>query len=184
MKEIRILSRGGKGAVTAAKIMVGAAIKAGKYAQAIPSFGQERKGAPVYTFARVSEEPITTHTYVYNPDSVVLFDPFLIELGIDPGEGFRPGAVLVANTDADCRDGVWARGFAILGRVDAWRITQEFLGNVPPNAAMLGAWAKTTGWLGIDAICDAMAEVMPGVKGEKNAVCARAAYERTVVDVR
>ncbi|MGI6603950.1 MAG: 2-oxoacid:acceptor oxidoreductase family protein [bacterium] len=91
MKEIKIYSRGGQGAVTSAKILVAAAIREGKYGQAVPNFGQERKGAPVFTFARLSEEPIPTHTYVYHPHAVVVFDLFLLQLGIDPCEGVRDG---------------------------------------------------------------------------------------------
>ena len=100
MSEIRILSRGGQGAVTGAKILVAAAMEEGKYAQSIPSFGQERKGAPVFTYARISNAPILSHSYVYCPDTVVLFDEFLVELGIDPQEGIVPGSTLVVNTPA------------------------------------------------------------------------------------
>lgn len=181
MKEIKILSRGGQGAVTAAKILVAAAIKESKYGQAVPNFGQERKGAPVYTFARLDQEPISTHTYVYHPHAVVLFDLFLMELGIDPCVGLRENAILVANTPVDPAKLEIGLSFAKIGCVDAWEVTKEIIGPVPPNAAMLGAFARTTGWVGIDAVCTALEEFMPGNKGAKNAACARAAYERTMV---
>lgn len=182
LKELRILSRGGQGAVTAAKVLVAAAIAEGKYAQAIPSFGQERKGAPVFTFARLADRPIGSHTYVYTPDAVVVFDFFLTELGIDPAEGIKPASVLVANSHIAPTEVPQAAKFARVGVVDAWQVTQEILGRVPPNAAMLGALARTTGWVGIDAVAQALEEFMPGPKGAKNAACARAAYERTIVD--
>jgi 2-oxoacid:acceptor oxidoreductase gamma subunit (pyruvate/2-ketoisovalerate family) len=181
MKEIKIFSRGGQGAVTAAKILVAAAIKEGKYGQAVPSFGQERKGAPVFTFARLDQEPISTHTYVYHPHAVVVFDLFLLDLGINPCEGAREDALLIANSDIDPAKLEIGSYFSRTGCVDAWHITREVIGPVPPNAAMLGAFARTTDWVGIDAICVALEEFMPGSKGEKNAACARAAYERTII---
>ena len=68
MWEFKFYSRGGQGAVTAAKILVNAAILEGKFAQAIPSYGQERKGAPVFTYARISDTPIDVKAYVYRPN--------------------------------------------------------------------------------------------------------------------
>jgi 2-oxoacid:acceptor oxidoreductase gamma subunit (pyruvate/2-ketoisovalerate family) len=183
LREIRMLSRGGQGAVTAAKILVSAAIMEGKYGQAVPSFGQERKGAPVYAFARLDDEPVSMHTYVYDPHAVVLFDLFLLKLGVDPCAGLREDAILVANTHLGPRELGFAASFATVACIDAWRVTNEVIGAVPPNAAMLGALSRATGWVGVDSLCDALNEFMPGEKGKKNAACARAAYERTVVYV-
>ncbi len=179
-QEIRILSRGGQGAVTAAKILVAAALLEGKYAQMIPNFGQERKGAPVFTFARVSTEPVLSHTYVYNPHIVLLFDPHLVDIGINPAEGLRPGAVLAVNSpDASCYEP--GSHFAKVAWVDAVAVTGETVGPVPPNAAMLGLLARATGLVGIEPLCRAIQESMPGSKGEKNAACAKAAYDRTTL---
>ncbi|HHV38220.1 MAG TPA: pyruvate ferredoxin oxidoreductase [Tepidimicrobium sp.] len=178
-KEFRILSRGGQGAVTAAHILVEAAVLSDKYAQAVPNFGQERKGAPVYTFARLSDKPIESHTYVYNPDIVVMFDSFLMELGIDPLEGIGEDSILIIN-DRELPHGI-RDSFKKVGLVDAWSITHEVIGNVPPNAAMLGAIAKTTGLLDIESIMEAIVNVMGEKIGQVNAKCAKTAYERTVV---
>lgn len=186
MSEIRILSRGGQGAVTGARILVAAAMEEGKYAQSIPSFGQERKGAPVFTYARISNAPILSHSYVYAPDTVVLFDEFLVELGIDPQEGIVPGSTLVVNTPAvygDDRE-AWPeayRGFARIGALDAWKTTKEVLGDVPPNAAMLGAIAKATGLIGVDALLSGIEYSLPARLAEKNKECAKLAYARTVL---
>lgn len=184
MNEIRILSRGGQGAVTAAKILVGAAIKENLYAQAIPSFGQERKGAPVFTYARIDAFPILPHTYVYEPDTVVMFDSTLMDLGIMPEEGIKQGAVLVLNASGD----IWSSGhaavyraFGRVGVLDAWSVTKECIGNVPPNAAMLGAFVRTTVLVGLDALLEAMAEALPERLVEKNQKCVQLAYERTVL---
>lgn len=178
-KEFRILSRGGQGAVTAAQVLVEAAVIGNKYAQAVPNFGQERKGAPVYTFARLSHEPIQSHTYVYEPDIVVMFDPFLMELGIDPLEGIRDDSILIIN-DKELPDKLKGK-FKKIGLIDAWGITHEIIGNVPPNAAMLGAIAKTTGLLNIKDLMEAIMNTMGEKIGKINADCAKEAYERTVI---
>lgn len=181
MKEIefKILSRGGQGAVTAAQILVKAAVLGNKYAQAIPNFGQERKGAPVYTFARLSQSPIQSHTYVYEPDIVVMFDPLLMELGIDPLEGIKDDSILIIN-HKQVPDKLVGR-FKKIGVVDGWGITQELIGNVPPNSAMLGAIAKVTGLLEIEDIMEAIVNTMGEKRGKPNAEAAKAAYERTVI---
>ena len=83
MWEFKFYSRGGQGAVTAAKILINAAIIEGKFGQAIPSYGQERKGAPVYTYARIADDPINVKSYVYRPNCVICFDTSLKDLDID-----------------------------------------------------------------------------------------------------
>lgn len=90
MWEFRFYSRGGQGAVTAAKILTNAAIIEGKFAQAIPSYGQERKGAPIHTYGRISDEPIEVKSYVYRPNCVICFDTSLEDVGIDITEGHPP----------------------------------------------------------------------------------------------
>ena len=149
------------------------------YAQAVPSFGQERKGAPVYAYSRISNEPIAAHTYVYEPDCVVVFDWSLLELGINFHQGIRPGSILVANLKGSVPQGL--NQYAKIGLIDAWAVTQEMIGKVPPNAAMLGALARTTGWFNLASLKEALLEAMPGRKGELNAACAQTAYERTLI---
>lgn len=178
MKELIFYSRGGQGAVTAAKIMVNAALLDGEYAQSVPNFGQERKGAPVYTYARISEEPISIHSYVYEPHCVVAFDWSLLNLGVNIHADVRPGGILVANQPC-IPEGV--SQYAKVGCVDAWAITKELIGNVPPNAAMLGAMVKTTGWFSLPSLFAALSRAMPKEKAQRNIDCAQAAYERTVV---
>ena len=180
-KEIRILSRGGQGAVTAAKILVSAAVAEGKFAQMVPNFGQERKGAPVFTFARISEEPILTHSYVYKPDIVILFDPSLSCLGINPAEGLGSESFLVINTTEGSPAFHFAKEFSIVGVLDAAALTREIVGDVPPNSALLGAFTKTTNLVGIESVERAILATMPKKHGEKNALCAREAFERTVL---
>ena len=128
MWEFKFYSRGGQGAVTAAKILINAAILEGKFGQAIPSYGQERKGAPVYTYARIADGPIDVKSYVYRPNCVICFDTGLSDLAIDITEGVRPGATLVVNTSDP---GYACPAFANVTKIDADRITHETLGEVP-----------------------------------------------------
>ena len=103
MWEFRFYSRGGQGAVTAAKILTNAAIIEGKFAQAIPSYGQERKGAPIHTYGRISDEPIEVKSYVYRPNCVICFDTSLAEVGIDITELEKLREVKKNISDPDLR---------------------------------------------------------------------------------
>ncbi len=96
MIEIRFHGRGGQGAVTSAELVAQAAIGAGKFATAFPSFGPERRGAPVVAFARVDDRPVRLRSKIYCPDVVVVLDPSLLEIA-NPAEGIRDGGVLVIN---------------------------------------------------------------------------------------
>ena len=179
MKELTFYGRGGQGAVTAAKILVGTCLKDNLFAQTVPSFGQERKGAPVYAYSRISNELIAAHTYVYEPDCVVVFDWSLLDLGINFHQGVKPESILVANFNGSMPQGL--HQYAKIGFIDAWAITKEVIGNAPPNAAMLGAMARTTGWFNLASLKDTFIEAMPGRKGQLNATCAQIAYERTLI---
>lgn len=173
MWEFRFYSRGGQGAVTAAKILTNAAIIEGKFAQAIPSYGQERKGAPIYTYGRISDEPIEVKSYVYRPNCVICFDTSLAEVGIDITEGIRPGCTLVVNSPVPVYEDVFGK----VCYIDADKLTHEILGEVPPNVAMLGALAKATGCVSIDSLIQTVKLKIPGKAGENNAKACAAAYE-------
>ncbi|RLI42510.1 hypothetical protein DRO59_03900, partial [Candidatus Bathyarchaeota archaeon] len=97
LKEIRIHGRGGQGAVTAAQLLAHAAFLEGKWVQAFPYFGAERRGAPVRAFARISDEPILVHSQVYNPDYIIVLAPKLQEI-VDVTEGLKKDGVIVVNT--------------------------------------------------------------------------------------
>jgi 2-oxoacid:acceptor oxidoreductase gamma subunit (pyruvate/2-ketoisovalerate family) len=97
MHEIRVHGRGGQGAVTSAELIAIAAIDTGRFAQAFPSFGPERRGAPVVAFCRVDERKINIRAKVYNPDVVIVLDPGLVAL-LDPTEGMKEGGILIMNT--------------------------------------------------------------------------------------
>ena len=181
--ELRFHGRGGQGAVTAATLLVRAALLEGKWGQAIPSFGAERRGAHVLAFARVAEKPVPLHSMVRRPDVVAVLDPSLITVEKKKVlHGVKPGARIVANlpepVDLGSPD-------TRLYWVNATRIAQE-LGLVVAgwpvvNTAMLGALARATGLVSIDSVVEAIMEYWssrPRV-AELNAEAARRAYAET-----
>ena len=176
LTELRFHGRGGQGAVTAANLLAAAAVLEGKYAQAFPHFGAERRGAPVVAFARVSDRPIERHSQIRNPDVVVVLDPALVEL-VDVTAGLKPGGVVVINAP---RRPSGLRADRVVC-VDATRIARE-LGLVVAgwpvvNTGILGALARATGIVSLDFVVKAIQAQWPGKTGELNAEAARRAYE-------
>ena len=98
MIEIRFHGRGGQGAVTSAELLALAAIEEGKYAQAFPSFGPERRGAPVLAFCRIGDEPIKIRANIYEPDIVVVLDASLLKI-VNVAAGLKPDGILVTTTN-------------------------------------------------------------------------------------
>jgi len=144
MIEIRLHGRGGQGAVTSAELLALAAIKGGKYAQAFPSFGPERRGAPVVAFCRISDEQIKVRSVISHPDVVLVLDPSILRL-VDVSNGLKADGVLVTNTRFSPEEikkelGVKTR----LAVVDATKIAREELGLPITNTTMLGALLKAS----------------------------------------
>jgi len=98
LKEIRIHGRGGQGSVTAAELLAVAAFEDGKYSQAFPAFGVERRGAPIMAFTRISEHPIRLRSQIYEPDYVIVQDATLIET-VDVASGAKPKGKILINTE-------------------------------------------------------------------------------------
>jgi pyruvate ferredoxin oxidoreductase gamma subunit len=137
--EIIFHGRGGQGAVTSAEMLALAAISEGKYAQAFPSFGPERRGAPVVAFARIDSKPIRLRTKIYRPDVAVVLDPSLLSI-VSPANGIKEGGVLVINTHKSIADLRREFGYSVnLAVVDATAIAKEILGLPITNTTMLGA---------------------------------------------
>jgi pyruvate ferredoxin oxidoreductase gamma subunit len=144
MKEYRIHGRGGQGAVTTAELLALAAISEGKYAQAFPSFGPERRGAPVVAFARISDEPIRVRSKVYEPDVVIVLDPSLLQL-VPVEEGLKEDGVVVANAAENPEEFMKKLSSSQkFFRVDASKIAMEALKRPITNTTMLGALIKAT----------------------------------------
>ena len=98
MIEIRIHGRGGQGAVIASEVLASAFFKEGKFVQAFPAFGAERRGAPVAAFARVDDQPIRIRHFIYEPDHIIILDPTLIE-STQVDSGLKEGGWIIINTD-------------------------------------------------------------------------------------
>lgn len=152
MIEMRFHGRGGQGAVTSAELVAQAAIDSGKYATAFPSFGPERRGAPVVAFARVADEPIRVRAKVYNPNVVIVLDPSLLDIA-KPTEGLVPDGILVINTTEDektVRDQLSYQGRLAL--VDAMKIAREVIGLPITNTTMVGALVRGTEVLSVASL--------------------------------
>jgi len=175
--EIRFHGRGGQGAVVASTILAAACFIEGQYCQAFPAFGVERRGAPVEAYIRIDRDKIRLRTNVYHPDHVLVLDPTLIE-AIDVTRGLKPGGTLLLNTDRPVSDFERFKDFAV-ATVDASRIAlQHGLGaRTHPivNTAMLGAFARVSGLISLEAICAAILEEVPAAH-EANQASARSAY--------
>ncbi len=140
--ELRIHGRGGQGAKTAAQFIVESAITDGKQIQAFPEYGPERTGAPMKTYARISDDIIKTHEPVTEPDIVMVIDPTLLDV-VDVAEGMNENGILIVNTTespdsikkkTNCQGKVYT--------VDATGISIDLLGRNMPNTPILGALAN------------------------------------------
>jgi len=179
LKEIRIHGRGGQGSVTAAEVLVHAAFFEGKWVQAFPYFGAERRGAPVKAFARISSEPLLVHSQVYSPDYVIVLDPYIYKV-VEVTEGMRKNGILVMNTKKRPEE-IGLGGWRV-ATVDATGIALELnllvAGSPVVNTSILGAFAKATGEVRLDNVLKAVRETWSGGAGEKNARATELAYER------
>jgi pyruvate ferredoxin oxidoreductase gamma subunit len=187
--EIRIHGRGGQGAVTAASVLVSAAVLEGKWGQAIPLFGAERRGAHVYAFARIAPKPVPLHSQVRRPSVVVVLDPSLV--AVDTNKvlaGVRSGGTVVANLPPEkarqLLPKVLESGLKLYA-VDATSIAKElglvFAGWPAVNTAMLGALVKATGIVSLSSIEKAIRLQWRRNErlAEANAEAARKAYAGT-----
>lgn len=143
--EIRWHGRGGQGAVTSAELLAMAAIDEGKYAQAFPSFGPERRGAPVLAFDRIDNKPIRIRAEITEPDVVVVLDATLLR-AVNVTSGLKNKGVLIVNT-AKPLTGVGSESGNKwrIATVDASKIAREVLGVNITNTTMLGAVLRATG---------------------------------------
>ncbi|MBF0531201.1 MAG: 2-oxoacid:acceptor oxidoreductase family protein [Deltaproteobacteria bacterium] len=181
MIEVRIHGRGGQGAVTSAELAALSAIDEGKFAQAFPSFGPERRGAPVTAFLRVDEKPIRLREKVYQPDVVVVLDPTVMKI-TKVDAGMKPGGTLVVNTHRPIADLRKEFGFTCrIAAVDASHIAQETLGVPITNTVMLGALVKATGLIKPESMSGPLAKRF-GAIASKNQKAYELAFSGTHVE--
>ena len=179
--EIRWHGRGGQGAVTSAELVARAAINEGKYAHAFPSFGPERRGAPVLAFDRISsKQPIRVRAEVTEPDVVVVLDPGLLRI-VNVTSGLKGKGVLIINTTRPLQDiesdfgSKWR-----LAIVDATKIARELLGVPIVNTTMLGALLRATGAVKLESLFEPLKHRFDRL-AERNINAMKRAYEATVV---
>lgn len=184
MFEIRIHGRGGQGAVTAAEMLSVAAFAEGWHAQAFPTFGSERTGAPVVAFCRLDRRPIRIHEPIELPDAVLVQDPTLLHQ-VKVFDGLGPDSYVLVNTGRSFEE-LGIAGLAAdlqpsrMLTVPATALAREHLGRPLPNTALLGGFAALTHQVSIDAVSDAIRQRFPGAVGDANVAAARAAYDHVV----
>ncbi len=180
MFEIRIHGRGGQGVVTAAELLSVAAFLEGKHAQAFPSFGSERMGAPVVAFCRIADSEIRLREPVQKPDALIVQDATLFK-AIDVLEGLKPDGFLLVNSSRHLAeiglDGTAAKlptGHA--HSVSATDLALKFVGRPAPNTALLGAFTALHGLVSLASVHEAIRQAFPGKVGEANVTAAAEAH--------
>ena len=179
--DIRWHGRGGQGTVTSTELVAQAAINEGKFAQAFPSFGPERRGAPVLAFVRMSsKEPIRIRAGITEPDVVVVLDPSLLRI-VNVTSGLNENGILVINTKKSFQK--VESEFKItqkLAIVDATKIAREELGIPIVNTSMVGALIRTTGVVKLESLIEPLKHRF-GRLAERNVNAMGRAYEETLV---
>lgn len=180
MFQVRIHGRGGQGVVTAAEMLSIAAFREGRHAQAFPSFGSERTGAPVVAFCRLDNRPIRLREPVMKPDCVIIQDATLLHQ-VDVFAGLVKDGFVLINTARDF-DALGIAEF-VQGRrrerfvtVNATEIAMKHIGRPVPNAALLGAFAALTRQITLDAVAAAIEETFSEQLARSNIAAASAAY--------
>ena len=172
MIEIRFHGRGGQGSVTAAEILAKAAFKDGKYVQAFPFFGVERRGAPVMAFTRIDEKPIDLRYQIYNPDYVLVLDDGLMNV-VDVFSGIKDNTEVIINIPEEYK----GTGEHNIYSIDATGIALDLLGRNIVNTIILGYLPKKTQAVSIESLVEVIKETFPGKIGELNAEATKKAYE-------
>jgi len=179
MVEIRMHGRGGQGAVVACKILATAFFWEGQFAQSFPSFGVERRGAPVMAFIRVDEKPIRLRTEIYEPDHLVVLDPTLLNM-VNVTHGLKPGGTITINSAYPPEHFQLGSDFRV-ATVDAGHIAVKHGLGTPSqplvNTAILGAFARVLGMPSLKAVEDAIRQIVP-LKPDENVAATREAYEQ------
>ncbi len=180
MLEIRFHGRGGQGAVTSAELLANAALIDGKYFQAFPSFGPERRGAPVTSFCRISDFPIHLRTSIYSPDIVIVLDPSLLN-AVNVTDGLKEDGILIINSQK------WPEHFAhnqkidTIVTVDATAIALQVLGQPITNTILLGALIRAAAPVKLSSITAALKKRFDQRNADLNTQAMQKAYHETKV---
>lgn len=179
---VRIHGRGGQGVVTAAEMLAAAAFGEGRYAQAFPSFGPERTGAPVVAFCRIDDRPIRVREPVTRPNALIVADAGLLR-EVDVFAGLRPDGYLVVNSalgfnDLGLADFVATFPPGHVRRLPANDLARRYFGRPLPGAALLGAFAALTRVVSLEAVEGAIRAALRKV-GDRAVVEGNVAAART-----
>jgi len=181
MFQVRIHGRGGQGVVTAAEMLSVAAFLEGAHAQAFPSFGSERMGAPVISFCRIDDKEIRLREPIMEPDAVIVQDPTLFKV-IDVFQGLKPSGYLLVNSNRSLSElhldkivGQLPMGHALT--VPASELALKHVGRPLPNAALLGAFAGLTHVVELKSVVAAIGEAFSKKIAAGNIAAATAAYD-------
>ncbi|EFI33352.1 pyruvate/ketoisovalerate oxidoreductase, gamma subunit [Desulfonatronospira thiodismutans ASO3-1] len=176
MWEIRLHGRGGQGAVTSAELLARAAISREKFAQAFPSFGPERRGAPVQAFVRVDDKKIRKREKIYQPDMVLVLDPSLLDV-VNVAEGLKEDGIVVVNSPQDSAELKQKHNWPGAYTVDATKIAMDILSVPITNTTMLGALLKASGILEPQDMEEVIMDRFGPKLGPKNFEALKKAYE-------
>lgn len=179
MIEIRIHGRGGQGAVVASTVLASALFYDGRYVQAFPAFGVERRGAPVMAFTRWDFKPIRIRTNVYQPDHVIVIDWTLIHEGVNVIRGLKENGWILINSSKELDTSEFSKYKVAIVDAGAIAVRHKLGTPITPvvNTAILGAFSKITGMVTIGSVIRAIRENVPE-KQEENVAAAREAYSK------
>ena len=181
MFQVRIHGRGGQGVVTGAEMLSIAAFQGGRHAQAFPSFGSERTGAPVVAFCRIDDHEIRLREPIMQPDALIIQDPTLLHQ-VDVFSGLRKDGYILINTARSFDQlglGDFVRDFAAthLLTVGATELALKHVGRAVPNVPLLGAFAALSGIVTLEAVRAAVRQKFRGAVAQGNIAAAEEAYE-------
>ena len=185
MEQIRIHGRGGQGVLTGAEMLSIAAFRGGKHAQAFPSFGSERTGAPVVAFCRMDDKEIRLREPIMEPDALIIQDPTLLNQ-VEVLSGLKKDGYILINTRHTFEQmglGDYVKDFnpAHLLTVGATELAVKHVGRAVPNVPLLGAFAALSGLITLAAVESAIEQKFAGAVARGNVAAAREAYEHVMM---
>jgi pyruvate ferredoxin oxidoreductase gamma subunit len=181
MFQVRFHGRGGQGVVTAAELLAVAAFIEQRHAQAFPSFGSERTGAPVVSFCRIDDKEIRLREPILEPDALIVQDPTLFK-AVDVFQGLKPTGYLLINSNRNLSElhlgaiaGQLPAGHALT--VPASEIALKHIGRPLPNAVLLGAFAALANVINLASVTAAIRDAFPEKIATANIAAATAAHD-------
>jgi pyruvate ferredoxin oxidoreductase gamma subunit len=180
MFQVRIHGRGGQGVVTAAEMLSVAAFEEGRHAQAFPSFGSERTGAPVVAFCRIADKEIRLREPIMEPDALIIQDPTLLHQ-VDVFAGLKKGGYILINTNKTFEQlglGEFVRDWPPerLCTVSATELSIKHVGRPVPNVPLLGGFAAVSGVIQLASVVTAIRDKFSGKVADGNIAAATEAY--------